>query len=300
MISQSLFIGFSFYNAGTSQQGLQNQMFSIFMMLTIFGSLVQQIMPHFVTQRTLYEARERPSKAYSWQAFLFSNIIVELPWNSLMAVIAFFCFYYPIGLQHNAAYTHAVHSRGFLMFLLIWTFYLFTSTFTNMIIAGVESAEDGGNIANLLFSMALIFCCVLASASSLPRFWIFMYRVSPFTYLVSAVLSTGLANAPAQCAKNEILHLNPPMGQTCGDYLASYMKMAGGAVYNPSATTDCEFCAVSSTNQFLSQIGANFSQRWRNFGLMWVYIIFNVFGAIALYYLLRVPKKPKEKKPKKE
>jgi len=35
--------------------------------LTVFGQLCQQIMPHFVTQRSLYEIRERPSKTYSWK-----------------------------------------------------------------------------------------------------------------------------------------------------------------------------------------------------------------------------------------
>lgn len=68
----TLFIGFVFFNAPLSQQGLQNQMFSIFLLFTIFGQLVQQIMPHFVTQRALYEVRERPSKTYSWKAV--SNI----------------------------------------------------------------------------------------------------------------------------------------------------------------------------------------------------------------------------------
>lgn len=68
-------------------------MFSIFMLLTIFGQLVQQIMPHFVTQRALYEVRERPAKTYSWKAFMLSNILVELPWQTLMAVIIFFCWY---------------------------------------------------------------------------------------------------------------------------------------------------------------------------------------------------------------
>ncbi len=36
-IASALFIGFSFFDAGTSQQELQNQMFSIFMLFTIFG-----------------------------------------------------------------------------------------------------------------------------------------------------------------------------------------------------------------------------------------------------------------------
>ena len=47
--------------------------FAIFMLLTIFGQLVQQIMPNFVTQRSLYEARERPAKTYSWKAFMLSK-----------------------------------------------------------------------------------------------------------------------------------------------------------------------------------------------------------------------------------
>jgi ATP-binding cassette subfamily G (WHITE) protein 2 (PDR) len=89
----ALFIGFSFFDAQLTQQGLQNQLFAIFMLFTIFGSLTQQLMPLFVTQRALYEVRERPSKTYSWQAFMYSNIIAEIPWQTLMAIIMFFCWY---------------------------------------------------------------------------------------------------------------------------------------------------------------------------------------------------------------
>jgi hypothetical protein len=38
----------------------------------------------------------------------------------------------------------------------------------------------------------------------------------------------------------------------------------------------------------------NYDLRWRNFGIMWAFIIFNVFGAVLFYWLARVPKKPKE------
>ena len=156
----SLFIGFSFFRAPNTQQGLQNQMFAVFMLMTIFGNLVQQIMPLFVTQRSLYEARERQSKTYSWQAFILSNIFVEIPWTGLMAVPIFFCLYYPVGLYRNAESTggEAIHERGALFFLLTLSFLLFTCTFAHMVIAGVGSAETGGNIANLMFSMSLIFC----------------------------------------------------------------------------------------------------------------------------------------------
>ncbi|GAB1193523.1 hypothetical protein APSETT444_002744 [Aspergillus pseudonomiae] len=62
--------------------GLQNQMFGVFVFLFVVIQLIIQIIPSFVTQRTLYEARERQSKTYSWQAFVLTNILVELAWNS--------------------------------------------------------------------------------------------------------------------------------------------------------------------------------------------------------------------------
>ncbi|KAK0365333.1 Multidrug resistance protein [Friedmanniomyces endolithicus] len=266
------------------------------MLFTIFGQLTQQIMPHFVTQRALYEARERPSKAYGWRAFMFANIIVELPWNTLMAVIIFFCFYYPIGLYNNAVPTNEVHLRGFQFFLFVWQFLLFTSTFTNMMIAGIADAETGGNLANLLFSLSLIFCGVLASPTSLPLFWIFMYRVSPFTYLVEGMLSVGVANTQVACAANEFVTFRPPAGQTCSAYMQQYISAAGGYLQDPGATSECNYCTYSDTNVFLRAVSANYAHAWRDYGILWVYIIANVCGAVFFYWLARVPKKSKAKK----
>lgn len=262
----ALFIGFAFFKAKNTQQGLQNQTFAIFMLFTIFGQLVQQIMPHFVTQRSLYEARERPSKTYSWKAFMLSNIIVELPWNSLMAVIIYLCWYYPIGLYRNAEPTGAVHERGVLMFLLIWTFLLFTCTFTDMVVAAIETAETAGNIAQLMFSLTLVFCGVLAGPTALPGFWIFMYRVSPFTYLVDAMLSVGVANTDVVCADNEYLTFAPANGQTCAQYMKTYIASSGGYLQTGTedSTTACSFCTIAKTNAYLTQVSSSYSHRWRN------------------------------------
>jgi ABC-type multidrug transport system permease subunit len=127
------------------------------MLLVIQVFLCYQAMPNFITQRELYEARERPAKTYTWKAFLLGNLIVEIPWNTLAALIIFICMYYPIGLQNNAAQTDTVTQRGGLMFLLMWTFMMFGTTFTSMVISGVDNAEIGGIIAVILFSMSLIF-----------------------------------------------------------------------------------------------------------------------------------------------
>ncbi|KIX04357.1 uncharacterized protein Z518_05225 [Rhinocladiella mackenziei CBS 650.93] len=284
-----LFIGFSLFKAPNTQQGLNNQLFGIFMLLVLFSQLVQQIMPLFVTQRSLYEARERPSKTYSWKAFMLSNILVEFPWATLSAVVLFFCWYYPIGLYQNATYTDAVSSRGALEFLFVWEFILFSSTFAHMIIAGIATAEAAGNLANVLFSLCLLFNGVLVGPNAMPGFWIFMYRVSPFTYLVEGLLGNGVAHAPVTCADNEFLRFNAPAGSTCGEYLQPYISAAGGYLVNANAT-NCEFCSLDSTNTFLSSANISFSHRWRDFGILFVYIGFNIFAAVAIYWLARMPK----------
>jgi ATP-binding cassette, subfamily G (WHITE), member 2, PDR len=120
-----------------------------------------------------------------------------------------------------------------------------------------------------------------------------MYYVSPFTYLTSAMLSTGVANTHATCLDYEFLKFSPPSGQTCGQYLANYITAVGGFVENPDATDICSFCQVSDTNVFLNAVSAHYSDRWRNLGIMFAYIAFNITAALVLYWLVRVPKKSK-------
>jgi ABC-type multidrug transport system permease subunit len=141
-------------------------------------------------------------------------------------------------------------------------------------------------IYTLLFTNK--FVSVMASPTLLPGFWIFMYRVSPLTYLISGLLSAGLGNIDVQCSGLELTVVQPPSGVTCGKYLADYMAIAGGAVYNPNATADCEYCSMTESNVFLASVSSYYSERWRNFGLMWVYIAFNVFATLGLYWYIRV------------
>ena len=203
-------------------------MFAVFQPLTVFNQLVQQSMPQFVIQRDLYGARERPSNIYSWKVFILSQIIVDVVWNGLMAIIMVFCWYYPVGFYRNAADADQLHERAALMFLFLLIFLLFTSTFSALVIAGFETAHAGGNTANLMFMLALVFCGVLSTPQNLPRFWIFMYRVSPFTYLVSGMLSVGVANVGVQCADNELLYFKPNGTQTCEQYMHDYINTVGG------------------------------------------------------------------------
>jgi hypothetical protein len=117
-----------------------------------------------------------------------------------------------------------------------------------------------------------------------------MYYVSPFTYLVQGMLAVGVANTKVVCSDYELLRFSAPSGTQCGTYMEPWVKFAGGYLKDNN-TSDCEFCSVSDTNTFLAGVSANYSDRWRNFGIMFIYIFFNIFAACFLYWLVRVPKK---------
>ncbi|KAH7080571.1 ABC-2 type transporter-domain-containing protein [Paraphoma chrysanthemicola] len=290
----SLLIGLSFLNGNNTMQGLQNQMFGVFIFLFIVIQLLYQIMPLFVTQRTMYEARERQSKTYAWQAFVISNIAIEMAWNALMAIFCFIVWYYPVGLYRNAEPTNEVHIRAFHTLLIIIATFLFASSLAHMLIAGSPNEEIAGAFATLLGIMLYAFCGILSGPSDLPGFWIFMYRVNPFTYLVSSFMSTTLGRAPAFCASSEFQTFSAPPSTSCAAYLEPYISSFGGYLRNPNATSDCQYCQMDSTDQFLTRINANWDTRWRDFGLLWVYVVFNVVAAVGLYWLCRVPKGKKK------
>jgi len=278
----SLFIGFSFFQADSTQAGMQTIIFSVFMMTTIFSSLVQQIQPLFITQRSLYESRERPSKSYSWIAFMMANIIVEIPYGIFAGIIAFASFYYPV-----IGTTQSSERQG-LVLLFMMQLLIYTSTFADMTIAALPNAETAAGLVSLLTLMSLLFNGVLQPPSQLPGFWIFMYRVSPFTYWIGGIVSTMLSGRPVICSAGEVLVFDPPNGQTCGAYLDRYATAAGGQIQNRDATSSCRYCPVSNGDQFLAGSSIYYTDRWRNFGIIFAFIAFNIFIAVFTYWLFRV------------
>lgn len=66
------------------------------MLTAIFTALIQQIIPRFVIQRSLYEVRERPSKTYSFVAFLLANILVEIPYQAFLGIMAYASYFYSV------------------------------------------------------------------------------------------------------------------------------------------------------------------------------------------------------------
>ncbi|RDA95806.1 hypothetical protein CP533_5198 [Ophiocordyceps camponoti-saundersi (nom. inval.)] len=277
-----LFVGFTFFHAERTMAGVQDVIYAVFMLLTVFTTLVQQMHPLFVTQRSLYEVRERPSKTYSWKAFITANILVEIPFQILTGIIIFGSFYYPImGVQSPP--------RQGLVFLFIMQLLVYSAAFADMTIVSMPDAHTAGSLATVLVLMSILFCGVLQSPTAMPGFWIFMYRLSPFTYWVAGIVATELHDQPIGCTKSEESVFSPPSGMSCGQYLEPYLRGGAlGKLADPNSLSECRYCAFSTADQVLAGSWIYWDQRWRNYGIGWAYIVFDILVAVMLYYLFRL------------
>lgn len=160
-----------------------------------------------------------------------ANVLIELGWSTLMAVIIFFCWYYPVGFFRNSTPDDQT-IRGFLVFLFLWEYLLFTSTVAHFAIVWIDLPEEAGVLTTLLWVLCILFCGIGVLPGDLPAFWKFMYRVSPATYLAGGIMSTAVAGADVVCADYEVLHVVPPQNMTCGEFLGPFAQAAGGRVLN--------------------------------------------------------------------
>ncbi|CAH00315.1 ATP-binding cassette transporter SNQ2 [Kluyveromyces lactis] len=281
-ISSGLFIGFTFYNVGTSFVGLQNAMFAAFMACIVSAPAMNQIQARALQSRELYEVRESRSNMFHWSCMLFSQYITELPYQLWCSTLFFVSFYFPL----KAEYTSLKAGLFYLNYCVIFQLYC-----VGLGLAVLYMSPDlpsSNVIMGLLLSFMITFCGVVQPVNLMPGFWTFMWKVSPYTYLIQNFVSLMLHDKTVICTDKELSYFNPPPGSTCGSYMTDYFTEGFGYIKNPEATSNCAYCRYKIGDQYLSYISAKYADLWRNFGFLWVYICFNLIAMVSLYYIFHV------------
>ncbi|GLA65890.1 hypothetical protein AtubIFM56815_009691, partial [Aspergillus tubingensis] len=255
-ISAALIITFSFYKHGTSISGLQETIFSALMICTLFIPIVHQTLPHLTKHHTIYQTRERLTKTYSSKVLILSLVLTELLYQIPLSICVWAIYYYPI----SDTTTQPPPRQGLVLLFFI-QFFIYAISFALLTIS------TSTLITGICTFMALTFNGVMQPPHALPGFWMFMYRVSPFTYFVAGVASTQLHGVTVNCSSAEMAVFDPPSGQTCVEYLGDYLKTVPGRLMNPDAMTSCEYCPYSVADQFLAEREYRFDRRWMDFGV---------------------------------
>ncbi|SCU91632.1 LAMI_0E06656g1_1 [Lachancea mirantina] len=279
----ALFVGLSYVGVNHSIGGAEEAFSSIFMMLLISLAMINQLHVFAYDSRELYEVREASSNTFHWSALLISHTFVEIVWSTLCQFLCYICYYWPG--QFSGRASHAGY------FFLIWVimFPAYFCSYGLWILYLSPDVPSASMINSNLFAAMLLFCGILQPRQKMPGFWRrFMYNVSPFTYVVQSLVTPLVHGKPVICGEKEFNVMDPPKGQTCGDYLKTYISNNSGYLNNPNATSDCLYCPYVVQDQVVEQFNVKWDYRWRNFGFLWAYIGFNFVAMCVCYYYMRV------------
>ena len=55
--------------------------------------------------------------------------------------------------------------------------------------------------------------------------------------------------------------------------IVAFASASPGYLLNPDATSDCQYCAYSSGDQYLSTLSISADEKWRDFGVFLVFVM---------------------------
>ena len=279
----ALFVGLSYVGVNHSIAGANQSFASIFMMLLIALAMVNQLHVFALDSRELYEVREAASNTFHWSALLLCHCTVEIIWSTACEFICWICYYWP------AQYTGRASHAGYFFLIYVIMFPAYFISYGCWVFYMSPDVPSASMINSNLFAAMLLFCGILQPREKMPGFWKrFMYNVSPFTYVVQSLVAPIVQGKKVVCGRNEFAVMDPPEGQTCGEYLSTYIEDNTGYLTNPNDTQSCQYCPYSYQQEVVARFNVKWVYRWRNFGFLWAYIIFNFFAMLFCYWVMRV------------
>lgn len=282
MLTSGLFIGFTFFGLKHTVIGMQNGMFTAFLSVVVSAPVINQIQEQCMAMRDVFEGRERMSNTYRWWATVLAQYVVEVPYNFFCGAVMFVCLYFPTQADFGATHS-AVFYLTYGIFLQ-----LFNVSFGFMLAFFAPDISSAAVLVSFCYSFIVSFCGVVQPVDLMPGFWTFMWKLSPYTYIIQNLVSAILHKRKVECADAEFTRFTPPSGQSCGEYMSAYILQRGGYLTDPSSTSACSYCPYTVADDYLKTIHTSYSNQWRNLGFFFAYIIFNLVACLFLYKYLRL------------
>ncbi|KAI8983430.1 ABC-2 type transporter-domain-containing protein [Pilobolus umbonatus] len=281
-----LISGFSFWKLGNSPADMQNRMFSVFTTLLMSNALIILAQPRFMQERSWFR-REYASRYYGWAPFGLSCVLVEIPYLIFYSAIFLFCFYWTAGLEN-------VSDRIGYFFIHFFVFLLYAVSL-GFTIAAFSNTPPMAAVLNPFFSsLLLLFAGIVQSPKAMPHFWSsWMYWLDPYHYVIEGLVVNVMHDVKVVCSGSDFIQIPVPSGETCGAYMSEFFATAGnGYIENENATDMCNYCPYTRGQQYYeNSIGWSFDNRWRDFGILCAYYVFNVVAFLFFVFLFRKAKR---------
>ncbi|ORX47211.1 hypothetical protein DM01DRAFT_1339227 [Hesseltinella vesiculosa] len=276
--------GFTYWKLGNTVSDLQNKLFALFSTFIMAFTIIILAQPKFMIER-MYMRRDLASKYYSWLPWGISALLVEIPYIFVYSALFMCTLYWTSGMSNTAeacGYFYILFSM-----LVLWAYTL------GFIIAGFCEVPTMAAVINpLVISCLILFAGLMQSPASMPKFWSsWVYWLDPFHYYIEGLAVNELEHLVVECTDSDLVKFSPPPGQTCGDYTKAFFSYgAPGYIANPNDTqpAQCGYCPFATGPEFFeSRFQWSAGDKWRNFGILCAFFIFNCFVFLGLVYWKR-------------
>lgn len=280
-IFNGIFCGFFFYKTKNDSQGPQSLSLAILMLANAAPPIALDISVNFFRKFELWQARER-NGVYSWNALLASFATVELLPTVVGYILLFFCSYWTVGFPTGSQPT------GY-AFLVWMTYGIFTATFGCLLAAVSPSPGASPYVLALFWNVCASLSGTLVPWKAMPQpFHGAFFWLSPLRWFYGGLNAELVTQQTITCTQEQLTRFQPPPGSTCAAYAADFLRTATGYLDNPSATADCGYCQYSTGADYVSNLGYEYGDRWRDWGVGLCFCVSNIAFFYALVWFFKV------------
>ncbi|KAJ3071327.1 hypothetical protein HDU98_005492 [Podochytrium sp. JEL0797] len=276
----ALLIGLTFFQCEATPSGVQNRMFALFQTGTIGVVIIKLVVPTFLAQRE-YAIREQSQGAYSSFSFGAAISTAEVPFALVASTAFFLLFYWTVGLNGGA-------ENILYFYCMLTAFTLWSVSFGQMLASAIPNYGVAAALIPILTSILALFCGVTISYEDMPEFYKhWLYWIDPYHYLIEGMLVNDLGGLALHCDDNSLVPVAIPSNATCAEYFKPYITILGapGILVNPDAMGECLYCPVQVGDNIFEPLGWSYNNRWRNFGFMLAFWLFN--RVVTSYFIRR-------------
>ncbi|XP_022728801.1 pleiotropic drug resistance protein 3-like [Durio zibethinus] len=182
----SLTLGILFWKQGMkihNQQNLFNIFGSMYGAVIFLGTNSGSAVQPFVATERIVMYRERFARMYSSWAYALAQVAIEVPYLFSQAVVFVIITYSMIGYYGSA-------------YKVFWYFYAIFSTllyfnFLGMLLVSLTPAVAiAGALTSACYPMLNLFSGFLIPKPKIPRWWIWLYYMTPTSWTLNCLLSS--------------------------------------------------------------------------------------------------------------
>ncbi|KAI5293121.1 hypothetical protein KEM52_005819 [Ascosphaera acerosa] len=268
-VALAVVTGLSFLNLDDSKASLQYRVFIASQATIIPAIILAQIEPKYADARLVFY-RESASKTYRQFAFAAGMVLAEIPHN-LLGGLGFF-----LPLNYAPHFSNSANRAGY-QFIMIMACEFFSVTLGQAIAALTPDPQMAARLNPFITIVLSLFCGVNNPKPTIPKFWQWLYQLDPFTRLIGGMVVTELHGKPVHCKPAEFNSFAPPPNMTCGEYMKPFFQRgAPGYLLSEAATGVCDYCAYRVGDEFYGPLEMSWGNRWRDLGLMWMFVVTNL------------------------